>query len=329
MNLDATIVSTDPIHPAGQALLASAGCRLLVRQGKSSDELASLLRVADILIVRSKLADDILDGVHRLRGVVRHGSGLDFIPMSRANALAIPVASVPGANSNSVAEYVFAAIFELTRQLRRADTVLRNEPWWDARKGFDRASEIEGRMLGIVGVGSIGGRVAQIGHFGFGMNVIGHQRCLDALPAHVRGVALPELFSSSDFVVLSCPLTPETQNLVNAAMLSHMKPEAFLINVSRGQLTDETALATALQAGTIAGAALDVFSVQPLPDDHQFRSLNNVLLTPHIAGLTADSMERLSVGSCEEALRLLKGERPSNLANPEIWDAARKRLAAC
>jgi D-3-phosphoglycerate dehydrogenase len=328
MNLDATVVSTDPIHAAGQALLASAGCRLVVPQSKSCDELASLVKAADILIVRSKLADNILDGAHRLRGVVRHGSGLDFIPMSSANELGIPVASVPGANSSSVAEYVFAAIFELTRHLRHADIALRNEPWWDARKWSDRATEIGARTLGIVGVGSIGTRVAHIGHFGFSMNAIGHQRRLDALPAFVRGVSLRELFSSSDFVVLSCPLTQETQNLVDTAMLSHMKPSACLINVSRGQLIDEAALVAALQARAIAGAALDVFSVQPLPDDHPFRTLSNVLLTPHIAGLTADSMERLSVGSCEEALRLLNGERPRNLANPEVWDAARKRFSA-
>lgn len=283
---------------------------------------------ADALIIRSKTGADAIANAPRLRAMVRHGVGLDFVPMEAAAARAIPVANVPGANAQAVAEYAFAAIFSLTRHVREANDVLRKDGWTRARGLSAGAVELAGKILGIVGVGTIGTKIAQIGASGFGMNVIGHRRNLDALPAFVQGASIEDIFARSDFVVLSCALTPQTEGMVTAALLSRMKPSAFLINVARGQLIDDVALATALRGGIIGGAALDVFSQQPMTDDHPFRQLDNVLLTPHLASLTRESMELTSRIACEELLRIFRGERPHNLANPEVWDAARTRAMA-
>jgi D-3-phosphoglycerate dehydrogenase len=160
------------------------------------------------------------------------------------------------------------------------------------------------------------------------MQVVGYQRRREAIPDFVRAADLEELFAASDFVVLCCPLTPETERMVGQALLRLMKPTAFLINAARGQLIDEAAFIETLRERKIAGAALDVFSVQPLAADHPYRSLPNVLLTPHLASLTTDSMKRLGRISCEEVLRMIRGERPLNLANPEIWEAAQARWHA-
>jgi D-3-phosphoglycerate dehydrogenase len=218
-----------------------------------------------------------------------------------------------------VAEYCFAAIFCLLRKLNEADEVLRAQDWGSARQQVAAASELAGRTLGIVGVGKIGRRVAAIGGTGFGMKVIGATRTTRELPAGIAPARIDELFSRSDVIVLSCPLSEETRGLVNAKLLHRVKPTAILINVSRGAVIDQQAFVDALRLGRLAGAALDVFTVQPLRPGHPFFDLPNVLLTPHLAGLTRESMVAMSVASAREMLRILSGARPENLVNPEIY----------
>jgi D-3-phosphoglycerate dehydrogenase len=325
MSKASIILTTDPLHARAISILAVAGCRLVVAPDNSMAAVKRLIPAADALIVRSKLPDDALENAPQLRGIVRHGVGLDFIPMRRATELGIPVANVPGGNSQSVAEYVFAAIFDLTRRLYLADSAIRKDTWWKARAIAEQSFERSGKCLGVVGLGNVGRRVAEIAAMGFGMTVVGTERRPEAMPDFVRAVSLEELFGVTDFVVLCCPLTPQTEKMVGAALLGRMKTTAYLINAARGQLIDDTAFISALREQRIAGAALDVFSEQPLPHDHPFRELPNVLLTPHLASLTIDSMERIGRISCEEIVRMLGGERPLNLANPDIWLAAQAR----
>ncbi len=263
---------------------------------------------ADVLVVRAMLPADIFEHALRLRGVVRQGVGLDMVPMDAARAHGLPVANVPGSNRHSVAEHVIACISTLTRRIARMDAELRANGWSEARKLADAGSELFGKTIGIVGLGSIGTCLAEICGCGFGMAVLGHQRRLDAVPAFVRGVPLDELLHNSDFVVLACPLTAETRHLIDARRLALMKPSALLVNVARGAVVEEAALAQALHERRIAGAALDVFEQQPLAPDHPFLQLGNVLLTPHVAGLTVESTRRMSDGAADEVLRLLRGE---------------------
>jgi D-3-phosphoglycerate dehydrogenase len=172
-------------------------------------------------------------------------------------------------------------------------------------------------------VGEIGKRVARICRNGFGMRVLGNQRRMDRLPPEAEGASLEELLAQSDFVVLACPLTPETQHLMNAARLGAMKRTAWLINVGRGPVVDETALIDALHQKRIAGAMLDVYEHYRIEPGHPLFALDNVILTPHLAGSTHESRARAAVRAADETLRMLAGERPRNLVNPEAWNERR------
>lgn len=315
------VLATNPLDPSGEAML-EGHARLLVAPDATPDTLRQLVREAEGLIVRVALPADLLDHAPRLRAIARHGAGLDMIPMAAATRRRIPVAYVPGANAAAVAEYCFAAFLELDRRLARIDTGLRRDGWQIARQQAEGAGELAGKVLGIVGFGNVGRRVAAIGA-GFGMQVLVHTPRPDSLPAgplHTgpRPSDLPGLFQRADRIVLCCPLTPQTQGMVNAELLRHVRPGARLVNVARGAVIDDDALIAALQNGRLAGAALDVFSSQPLAPDHAFLRQPNLLLTPHIAGLTMESLRQMSQGAAAEMLRMLRGERPLHFANPEI-----------
>jgi D-3-phosphoglycerate dehydrogenase len=159
------------------------------------------------------------------------------------------------------------------------------------------------------------------------MRVLGYQRRLDQLPAIVEAAALDRIFSDSDFIALCCPLTPDTRHLADARRIGLMKPTAVLVNVARGPVVDQAALVAALRERRIGGAGLDVFEQQPLAPGDPLFALDNVVLTPHLAGLSAESMRRMSVIAAEDALRILAGEKPVNFFNPEVWPAALKRRA--
>ena len=146
------------------------------------------------------------------------------------------------------------------------------------------------------------------------------------LPEGIRFASVDELVEESDIVVLCCPLTPETTGLIGRDRIQRMRPGALLVNVSRGPVVDDAALIEALSAGRIGGAALDVFVTQPLPPDHPYFGFDNVIVTPHMAGITEESMMRMGVGAAEEAIRVLQGELPVNLRNPEVVEHYRRRF---
>ena len=316
------VLLTGAMHPDGERAIAAVA-EVVRAPDAQPGTLRRLVAGADVLVVRSPLPADLFDHAPLLRGVVRHGVGVDMIPVEAASARGIPVANVPGSNREAVAEHVLACFGLLARRLHRMDGTLRAAGWAASRALADGSTELAGKTVGIVGVGAIGSRIAAICHHGYDMRVLGHQRRLDALPAHVQGVALDELLRASDYLVLCCPLTEATRHLLDARRLGLMKPGAFLVNVSRGPLVDEPALVEALAGRRLGGAALDVFDEQPLRPDHALLALDNVLLTPHAAGLTEESMARMSRGAAQEVLRLLAGERPLNLVNPQAWPAAR------
>ena len=303
----AVVLLTGPMEAAARAHI-EAVAEVREVPDTRDETLRAWVREADVLVVRAQLPADIFDHAPRLRGVVRQGVGLDMVPMDAARAHGLPVANVPGSNRHAVAEHVIACISTLTRRIARMDAELRANGWRDARALADAGQELFGKTVGIVGLGSIGSRLAEICHHGFGMQVLGHQRRLDVVPAFVQGLPLDELLEASDFVVLACPLTEQTRHLIDARRLALMKSTALLVNVARGAVADEVALATALRERRIAGAALDVFAQQPLAPEHPFMQLDNVLLTPHVAGLTVESMQRMSDGAADEVLRLLAGQ---------------------
>jgi D-3-phosphoglycerate dehydrogenase len=309
------VVLTNPIHAEAVALLAPQ-VRVVTAPDTAPATLRDLAREAAGLIVRAQLPDDILDHAPRLRGIVRHGVGLDFVPLEAATARGIPVANLPGSNTQAVAEYVFAALFHLRRRLGPLDGALRGAGWGPAKSLASDLAEIGGTTIGILGTGEIGRRVARIARAGFGMRVLGHSRSARTEDGLFEAVDRAALFAQSDAVVVACPLTPETQGLVDETLIGRMRPDAVLINVARGPIVRAEALAAALRAGTIGGAALDVFDVQPLPGDHPYFACPNLLLTPHVAGTSAESLRVMGLGAAEAMLRILRGEPPRNLVNP-------------
>jgi D-3-phosphoglycerate dehydrogenase len=217
------------------------------------------------------------------------------------------------------------AMMVLARNFPEIHTSIRTIPWDETRKLGAKAHEIAGMTLGIVGVGEIGKRLAKICRQGFGMRVLGSQRRMDQIGPDAEPASLDEILESADFIVLTCPLTPQTHHLVNAERFAKMKSSAWLINVGRGAVIDETALIEALQKKTIAGAMLDVYEHYRLESGHPLLQLDNAVLTPHLAGMTQESRRRMGVAAARETLRMLAGERPVNFVNPEVWDRFHER----
>jgi D-3-phosphoglycerate dehydrogenase len=309
------VLLTNAMHPHGEAILAPH-VRLIVPPDARPETLREWARDADGIIVRAKLPDDIVEHAPRLKGIVRHGVGLDFIPVAAATARGIAVANLPGSNTNAVAEYVISALMHLRRPLQRVDGRLRSEGWAASRAAADGLTEWSGSVLGILGVGTIGRCIANIARDGFGMTVLGTSRRKGSLPAGIQEVSLEDLFARSDAIAVCCALTDETRGLVNRDLIGRMRPSAVLVNVSRGAVIETPALIDALRSRKIAGAALDVFDVQPLPPDDALFDCPNLLLTPHTAGITATSGRAMAVGAAEEMLRILRGQQPLNLVNP-------------
>jgi len=311
------VLLSDSIAPAGEDLLAAVA--EVVRAPNSAPEtLRRMAGDADGVITRSKLPDDLFEAAPRVRGVVVHGTGTDLVPVERATAHGVMVANLPGINAQSAAEYCAMAMLMLARNIVGITSTLRSSAWDDARRLGSNARELTGMTLGIVGVGAIGGRLAKIARYGFGMKVLGQQRRLDRLPAEASPASLEDLLAQSDFVVLACPLTPQTRYLINRESLSRMKPTAWLINVGRGPVVQEEALIEALRAKRIAGAMLDVYEHYRLEPGHALFSLDNVILTPHLAAVTQEARARAGVAAADEMLHILRGERPRNLVNPEV-----------
>jgi D-3-phosphoglycerate dehydrogenase len=274
----------------------------------------------DAVVTRSRLPDDIFDFAKNIRAVMIHGTGLDLVPLKAATERGIPVANIPGGNAQSVAEYCVLAVLMLARNAFEITTKMKTGPWDETRALGAKAHEIAGMTAGIVGVGEIGRRVAKICRNGFGMRALGNQRRLDRLPPEAEPAALDKLVAESDFVVVTCPLTPDTHHLFDRKMLSMMKSTSWLINVGRGAVVEEAALIEALQEKRIAGAMLDVYEHYRLEPGHPLLSLDNAVLTPHLSGMTQESRKRMGAAAAEETLRMLAGEAPKNFVNPEVWE---------
>ena len=320
------VLLTDPIHPEPTAAIAA---RAQVRVAPATD--AASLRTAasdaDIIVVRSPLPDDIFDHAPRMRGAIRHGAGVDMIPVEQASRAGIAVANAPGTNAVTVAEYALGQMLSLSHQLRRVDATLRAQGWASARRLNEHVVELAGKTLGVVGVGAIGAELARMCHMGLRMDVIGYRPSTRPIPEFVRPVSLDELFSHADVIVLACPLNERTRGMIDARLLGRMKPDSFLINVSRGAVVDEAALIRALEEAQIAGAALDVFAVQPLPADSPLLRMPNVILSAHQAGVSAQSLRRMGDCVARQVLELLDGRLPSHFVNHEAHAAVQARLS--
>jgi D-3-phosphoglycerate dehydrogenase len=321
----AVIFSTHELHRQATDILAKAG-EFVVASALDAETLTREAAHAEIVIVRAPLPASLFERAPRLRAAIRHGAGLDMIPVEAATKAGVLVANVPGVNARSVAEHVFFVTLALLRRFRAMDGDLRAKGWLAGRDHANSAHELAGRTMGIIGMGNVGTEVARIARFGFGLQVIANTRDRKNLAEDVAFASVDDLVRQSDIIVLCCPLTLETTGLISEDRLRQMKPDALLVNVSRGPVVDDAALLKALAGRKIGGAALDVFATQPLPADHPYFSFDNVIVTPHLAGITEESMLRMGVGAAEEAIRVLGGGLPVNLCNPEAVEHYRRRF---
>jgi D-3-phosphoglycerate dehydrogenase len=276
------------------------------------EELRAALAEADALVVRNqtKVTGALVAGTP-LRCVGRVGVGLDNLELPALRAAGVAVTWAPGSNATSVAEYVIGAMLALARLFTETSPRVHGGGWdRQAAIGF----ELAGKALGIVGLGDIGGRVARRAA-ALGMQLLASDPALrrDSRVVREHGVtllSLPELLAASDVVTLHAPLLSSTSGLIGLDSLALMKSGAYLINTARGGLVDEQALAAALREGRLAGAALDVRDPEPPGPNDPLAGLPNVLLTPHIAGVTEESMRRACLHVAEDVLLVLAGEAP-------------------
>ena len=312
------VLLVDSIDPAAVALLREKA-EVVACSEASFDGIRRDAANVDAVITRSRLPDDFFEHAKKVRAAMIHGTGMDLVPLASATAHGVAVSRIPGGNAQSVAEYCVAAMLMLARNLYEITTSIHRLPWDEARKFGAKAHEIADLTVGIVGVGGIGKHLAHICRQGFGMRVLGNQRRLDALGPNAAPASLEKVLAESDFIVLTCPLTPETHHLFNRARIAAMKSTAWLINVGRGAVVEEAALVEALAQRRIAGAMLDVYEHYRLEPGHPLLALENAVLTPHLAGMTQESRRRMGAAAAEETLRMLAGERPKNFVNPEAW----------
>jgi phosphoglycerate dehydrogenase-like enzyme len=260
----------------------------------------------------------VLDKTPALKGVIAYGAGYDHLDAEALRRRGVQVCNCRGQNARSVAELAFGLALSLLRRIRQADSWVRAGEWPKAGRVLPEwasGRELGQKTLGIVGMGQIGARVVGMAK-GFDMKVLGHDPFMKPEQYERLGVepaALDELLSRSDVVTLHVPLTPETEQLLNARTLAGAKPGMILVNTSRGKVIDEEALVEALRTGLIAGAALDVFAVEPLPGNHPLTRMENVVLTPHLGALTREAGDRLSDSVARQAKDILEGRPPEGL----------------
>ena len=254
-----------------------------------------------------------------LLAVCSAGAGYDVIDVEACTRAGIAVCNNSGPGAEAVAEHALGFMLDLAKKITVADRALRSGPLGD-RLAL-RGSQLLGKTLGVVGLGAIGGRLVEL-CAPFGMDVLVVDPYVDQTTADARGVALvtlAEMVERSDFVQVTCPLTAETRGLFGAEQFTAMKPSAFFITTARGPVHDEAALHDALVSGSIAGAGLDVFHDEPTRAENPLLRLDNVVATPHVAGITVEAARDLAVATATQWQAIFSGRMPPRLLNPDVW----------
>ena len=290
----------------------------VILKESTADELPmSLMGIAAIIVrSRTKVTKAVIDAATDLKVIARAGVGVDNIDVDAATAKRLPVVNAPAASTTAVAELALGHMLALARHLPEAHESTRGGKW--EKKRFE-GSELQGKVLGLLGSGRIGGEVARLAQ-AFGMRTISYDPYLPGEIAKQRNIALVDmdtLLRQSDFLSVHAALTPETRHILGSEAFSKMKRTAQVVNCARGEIIDEAALATALRAGTIAGAAVDVFATEP-PAGSPLLSAPNIHFTPHIGASTGEAQERVGESVAEDVLRVLRGEKPLFCVNPKV-----------
>lgn len=315
-------VTGSGIAEQARQLLIREQC--VVETGDPKDTPADLVRKLkdfnpDGLIVRQgKITAEVQNAAPQLKVICKHGVGMDNIDCVNAAQRGIPVMFTPFANFESAAEHTLALLLSLARRISQEDKRIRSGVF--DKKKYDGLELFE-KTLGIIGFGKIGRRFAElVAPFKINVLVYHPSNTEESLPAHISKVKhVADLLSQADMISLHCPLTPETKGMINKQTIASMKKGVYIINTARGGLVNENDLVLALQEGRIAGAALDVFEEEPPPASHPLFTLENVIFTTHVAGMSDNSVKNMGIESAKNVLAVLKGEKLNREAlwNPE------------
>jgi len=294
-----------------------------IKTGLTEQELVGVIPAFSALIVRSqtRVTADILNAAAKLRVVGRAGVGVDNVDVETATRRGVVVLNAPGGNTISTAEHAFSLLLSMARKIPHADANVRNKNW--DKKNFEGV-ELYNKTLGVIGMGRIGSELTRRA-IAFGMRVVAYDPYLSATRARSLQVELvdelDDLLAGADFISLHTPLTAETRHILDAARLQKTKRGVRIINCARGGLIDEDALAQALQDGRVAGAALDVFEIEPLPSDSPLRSAPNLVLTPHLGASTVEAQESVGIEIAQSIRAALLEGTIRNAVNMPNLDA--------
>jgi len=304
--------------PALERLRTIGEVRLYDSDATDPKILIDRLREADVALNirgRTLFTAEALGACPKLKLISIWGTGTDNVDLPAAAARGVTVTNTPGANAIAVAEHTVALMLAVAKQLVPADQAMRQGGW-----PRNLVPQLRGKRLGLVGTGLIGREVAAMAK-GLGMEVVAwtfHPSARLADSLGLRYVELDELLRTSDIVSLHLRATPETRHFLSRARLAMLKPGAILVNTARGGIVDEAVLGEAILQGRIAGAALDVVVDEPVKVDHPLAKSRNILLTPHVAGVTEEGMIGMATGAAEDVLSVLRGERPKYPVNREV-----------
>lgn len=311
------VMIIQPIHEIGLKMLKEVNLEIVHASSADPEILVREITHIDGVIVRtSPFNAKVIQNAKKLKVIARHGVGLDNVDLEEASKRGIWVVNTPNANAVSVAEATIMFILALAKKIKQMDFETRNNNF-KVRDLFSTI-DLEGKTLGIIGLGRIGTLVAKKCQAAFSMKIMAFDPYVDRKKAAEIGaelVPLESLLKDSDFVTIHAPLTKETKNLIGEPQLKLMKPTAFIINMARGSLWDENALLKALKEGWIAGAATDVFVDEPPMHDHPFFSCDKILLTPHNSALTKECTFRMARDAAQGVIEVLSGKKPTFPAN--------------
>lgn len=316
------VIVTDYIDPQGMEILKN-GAEVAYLPELPGRTLMDEVEYTHAILVRGrvKVTREAFEKARNLMIVAKHGVGYDNIDIEVATEKGIPVTNTPAANAESVIEHNLGLMLSISRNIVSADRGLRQGTV--KKREIFIGTELEGKTLGVVGLGRTGIGLANKCNLALSMSIIGYDPYVPAEKVEQSGYKkvedLDDLLKESDYVVICIPYTEETANLISARELGLMKETAFLISSARGGIVDETALYSGLVEKKIAGAALDVFTVEPPPPDNPLLSLDNFVGTPHLGGITGEAMMRMATTAADEIMRVFRGERPNYPINPQVY----------
>ncbi len=308
----------DPIHIVGVDHMRGAH-EVILPDACANDP--RLVQTTLLVVRTSEIPDALMAGMPKLRLIVKHGAGVDNIDMVAATQRGIMVANTPGGNnSTAVAEGAVTLMLAALRRVRDMDALVRSGRFvdrWQVQLG-----DLTGARVGLIGFGRIARAVARICGAGFGARVFAHDPMVADDAVRAAGVEPLDLagLMGCDVISIHVPLSPGTQGMIGARELGRMHNRAIIVNTSRGGIIDETALVAALTSGAIGGAGIDVFDQEPPPADHPLFALSNVVLGPHVAGVTEASMKGMAMAVADVIETVAAGKRPATLLNPEVLE---------